>query len=96
MIIIIKSINPFCPHILFGVGSKKIVVTMQKSGVTVTRDVVLIKRNQIYLDAFGIKKIIALLWCGWLQILILRYNLFTMISSHIINWMRDEASVDCI
>ena len=55
MIIIIKFINPFCPHILFGVGSKKIVVTMQKSGVTVTRDVVLIKRNQIYLDAFGMK-----------------------------------------
>ena len=52
---------------------------MQKLGIPVTRDMVLIKENQIYMGAFGTEKgIRQLLGNGWLQIFMKRYPLFTM------------------
>ena len=70
---------------------------MQKSGVTVTRDMVLIEVNWVFLGAFWIKtRIRQGLIHEWLQIFMSRYTLLTMRYYHIINRLRDISSVDCI
>lgn len=74
----IKSRTPDGPHRGGGGGYTMLIVGMKKLGFPVTRGVVLIKENGIYLEAFGTKtRIIQGLGCRWLQRFTEIYPLFS-------------------
>ena len=77
--------------------TKNWIVTMQKLGIPVTRDMVLIKGNQIYMGDFGMKKgIRQLLGNIWLHRFMKRYPLLTMGYSYIMKRVKFKASIDWI
>ena len=78
-------------------GLKGRIVAMQKSAIPVTRYIVLIKGGQIFLDAFEMKtRSMKGLDHGRIQIFAEKYPLLVMRTSHNINRVRSEASIDCI
>ena len=69
---------------------------MQKSGAPVTRDIVLIKGDKMFLDNFCRKKSRQGLRRGWLHIFVARNPLLSMMFCQKIYRVKIEAFVECI